>query len=471
MGGGLLQLVVVGQQDAFLSENPEISFYKYVYKKHTKFSMESINLSFETNPVLSPNISSGGFLCKVGRYGDLLSDLYFCITLPEIYSSDTYKFRWIENVGNLLIKKATVSVNGTIIDTITGEWLNVWNELSLYDTENINRMIGNEPYIIAPVLNQPKISITNNKFSYTFYPSSTKSDEIPSIPSKKLYIPLKFWFNKKSSLALPLLRLQYEDIYINIELETSENLYQVYSTELDEYISPIFYNELYGDNINIHSFTNTFSLTPYIEANFIFLDNNERNTILLKPSLSYLVEQLDINLNNRVLSTSDSSTLINLNIHKPTKEIIWTAHRDDVYKFNNHNNYTASIPENREKGILEKCSIIWNRTNNRIEEKPGEYYNLIQPYQHHSKVPRQGIYCYSFALEPEKEYPTGYYNASVINTSLLISVNGNHNNNKINTILTNMNKPNYVFDYIINVYSISYNIFEIISGSSGLKFA
>ena len=108
MGGGLLQLVLSGQQDQYITQNPQMSFFKYVYKRHTNYSMESIPLYFETNPQLIPKGDFADYKCYIKRYGDLLSNLYFSFTLPNIYSSDKYKFRWIENIGNIFIKKVTI---------------------------------------------------------------------------------------------------------------------------------------------------------------------------------------------------------------------------------------------------------------------------------------------------------------------------------------------------------------------------
>ena len=107
----------------------------------------------------------------------------------------------------------------------------------------------------------------------------------------------------------------------------------------------------------------------------------------------------------------------------------------------------------------------------RFYEKNADYFNLIQPYTYHTNVPRQGIYCYSFALYPEKEQPTGSYNASTIDTSLLLYINGKYNNDEINKKLLKINKDAYMFDYLIKVYSIGYNVFEIVGGSCGMKFA
>jgi len=95
---------------------------------------------------------------------------------------------------------------------------------------------------------------------------------------------------------------------------------------------------------------------------------------------------------------------------------------------------------------------------------------MIQPYQYHAKIPRQGIYTYSFAIYPEKEFLSGYYNAAVVKSALSININNNYNNDDINNKLLAMNKIPYDFDYLINVYCLNYNIFEIVGNQSGMKF-
>lgn len=486
MGGGLLQLVIVGQQDSYLSENPSISYFKYAYKKHTNFSMDSIQLTFNTNPVFDPNINNASYLCKIGRYGDLLDKLYFCFTLPDIYSSDLHRFRWISNIGNNIIKKATISVGGTIIDTITNDWLNIWNELvNGDDDDNYNLMLGNVDELTEPsIVGEKRVSIVNNRFVYNYYPTSdiNNLNAKPSINSRNIIVPLKFWFTKNPALALPLLRLQYSEIFLNIELENCEKLYTIYSKELEKYISSQYFNELYVQNndfpnitknININTFCRNNNIFPYIEANFIFLAQEERNKLFLIPKLTYLVEQLDITSTKSIPSDTEATTLININNHKPTKEILWITRRDDYYtKFNMFNNYTASINENKSEGILDKAAIIWNNTNTRVEFKNADFYNILQPYQHHSNIPKQGIYCYSFALHPEKFNPSGYYNASLVSTKLQVNIKNKYNNDLLNNKLNKyFHNKNYNFDYLVNVYSLSYNVFEIVGGSSGLKFA
>lgn len=470
MGGGLLQLIAVGQIDEFLSINPELSFYQYVYKRHTNFAMESRQLTFQRNPVLSPISSASSFECTISRYGDLLSELYFCFTLPDIYSSDKYKFRWIKNVGTNFIKKASVYIDGTLIDQLTGEWMNIWNELTLPagDTK-INTMIGNVDELLNPKTSETRVTIKNNKFIYYYYPASSKESAKPSIASRKIIVPLNFWFTKNPSLALPLLRLQFNTIIIKIEVEPSEHMYQVFSEDLNMYVSPSYYNELYGDSINIYSFTKIFALEPYIEANYVFLGEEERNTLFLKSKFTYLVEQLTINGAQSISSSSSASFNVNVVVSNPTKELVWTLRRSDFMRFNDFSNYTASIPENENAGILDKALIKFN-SNNRIEEKPAEYFGMIQPYQHHMKIPAKGIYCYSFALYPEKEFISGYYNAAIVKSNLLVYVKDIYNNNELNSKLTKIGQQPYSFDYVITVYCMNYNLFEIVGNQAGMKF-
>lgn len=465
MGGGLLQLIAVGQFDEYLTVNPEFSFYQYVFKRHTNFAMESRNLMFSRNPILTPQAITGTFECQILRYGDLLSKLYFCFTLPDIYSSNKYQFRWVKNVGAIYVKKANMYIDGMLIDQITGEWLTIWNELSMPDNDNsFNTMIGNVSELQDPKASLNRIKIINNRFYYFYYPESSKDiDGPPSILSRKIIVPLNFWFTRNPALSLPLLRLQFNIVSVKLELESSEKLYQVYSDKLNMFVSPQYYNELHSENININTFIKDNILQPYIEANYIFLAEQERNNILFKTKLTYLVEQLTI-LSKQSASTNED---INILINNPTKEIIWTVKRNDLWRFNDICNYSVNIPESTVGGLL-GATIKFNN-NVRLEEKNAEYFNMIQPYQHHTRIPKTGIYCYSFSLYPEKEFLSGYYNAALVKTNITMQLNNNVKNN-INDYLTKIGRQPYEFSYIINMYARNYNLFEIVGSQVGMKF-
>jgi hypothetical protein len=153
-------------------------------------------------------------------------------------------------------------------------------------------------------------------------------------------------------------------------------------------------------------------------------------------------------------TTNSITTSISLDLNTPIKEIIWVLREQ-----NNMNNYNLRTTYNFEnKEILKSAKILWNRSNERVEEKDGVFFNKIQPYIHHSNIPKEGIYCYSFALSPEKWQPSGYYNPGgkfPINTSIVLELNDE--------------VKGKMFD--VDIYALQYNIFEIIGGMGGFKFS
>ena len=67
MGGGLMQLVAYGAQDIYLTGNPQITFFKGVYRRHTNFSMEAIQQTINATPS-----DGGNSTVTISRKGDLV---------------------------------------------------------------------------------------------------------------------------------------------------------------------------------------------------------------------------------------------------------------------------------------------------------------------------------------------------------------------------------------------------------------
>ena len=76
MGGGLMQLVAYGAQDIYLTGNPQITFFKVVYRRHTNFSMESISQTLSGAGTANGNTST----CTISRNGDLVHKVYVTAT-------------------------------------------------------------------------------------------------------------------------------------------------------------------------------------------------------------------------------------------------------------------------------------------------------------------------------------------------------------------------------------------------------
>ena len=170
MGGGLLQLVAYGAQDVYLTGNPQITFFKVVYRRHTNFSIESIQQTFNGTPSSGKRVT-----CQISRNGDLVHKLYVVF---EEGNSD--------KDARDLIQKVEVEIGGQLIDRQYGDWMQIWNELTLPAGKKTgyDKMVG----------------ITG--------------------ASGKRYVPLEFWFCRNIGLALPLIALQYHEVKINIEFGT-----------------------------------------------------------------------------------------------------------------------------------------------------------------------------------------------------------------------------------------------------------
>ena len=492
MPGGLMQLLAVGAQDQYITVSPEMTYFKQKYKRPTNFSMQSVETTFVSTPPLTI-ASRVQYTCKIPRVGDLLKDVFLALQLPDIYveknpGDGPYydngsqavqgqpRFRWIPKIGNYIVYSYSLVADTTVLDQKWGEFDDVWNDLTmpLDKLTTYNRMIGNEALFEIPNVYKKSVIVSrNNKLEYYDYPYSdiSTTPAIPTISGRRLYIPLNFWFSKSAELALPLVSLQYQVVTITIEFRMLEDLFQFYDPWNKIYISPSKYRSLYGGTwaigdylepniVNTNKKKTTLDLTPYLECNYVFLDTPER-TYIATNSFDYLVE----NVYRTETSGIQNIYTIDLHIANPIKEILWITRRADIFNYNDWANLTASIPQDNTQSALSSAKILWNGID-RFDIKSSRYFNLLQPYQYHTASPREGIYTYSFALEPEKIQPSGSFNASTINkTQLYITMNP-----YTSTGSSLIDGPANT-EYTVIVYSIYYNIFRVMSGSGAMVFA
>jgi hypothetical protein len=447
MPGGLIQLVAYGAQNVFLNGNPSVSFFKKVYKTHTNFSTESMKVVFNRNYL---NYDSSSILiAKIARNADLVQEIYFSFKVPNIkkFSNDgeLEDFRFVKNLGEVMIENYKIYIGGTLMDTQYGEWLHIWNELSIESSKKYgyDKMIGNIPELYMP-------DIYNNL-----------TEGQIQIDSRRLYVPLKFWFNKNPGLALPLIALQYHEIEIHLEIRPFKDLVTINQSKPDGTRSVSKYFD--------ESLTDKLSIDPYLEVNYVFLDSVERNYIAVS-SHDYLIEQV-VRIPFKSVKQFDINTLV---LQNPVKEIIWVLNRDDVNETNNWFEYTDTQVEDvvqsendcdtpcreKEMDILTSATFLFNGIE-RMEEKDASYFNLIQPYQHHSVVPSPGIYVYSFSLLPEQFQPSGSCNMSRIKKIEL----------KTETIKPKPKTDSDMYSYDMRVYVINYNFLRVKGGLGGLAFS
>ena len=195
MAGGTIQLLVYGAQDMYLTADPQITFFKIVYRRHTNFSIET----FEATITEKPNFGKIGKV-KIFRLGDLITKMYIKIVLNKVVPNEGGKFAYVRRLGHAVLRSVEIEIGGYGIDKQYGEWLDLWYELT--------RNSGKERGYLNMIGDNPMLTTYNNK----------------SKPEYVLYIPLKFWFNRFNGLALPLIAIQYQDVYIKLAFNEKEEV-------------------------------------------------------------------------------------------------------------------------------------------------------------------------------------------------------------------------------------------------------
>jgi len=491
MTGGLIQLVSIGFEDLYLNADPEITYFKMVYKRHTNFSQEPIIQMFNTNADFGKRLT-----CSIAKTADLLSNMYIYVEIPELpklYNGSVEnkidKFKWAKKLGYALINYVELEINGQLVDKLYGDWMNIWSILTVSDgrkSEDI--LIGNIPELYEP---------SNGKNSY------------------KLYIPLDFFFSKNKGLALPLIALHMSDIKIHVEFNSLENVLIASPTHyitIDEYIvhfkegeiltqnisgtdvNIIFetfdyttrrlYYTKYNDSIqyytsssknvkskyklynssgyyvmpsasetsHIISYPNVSLNTANMIVNFIYLDNLERKKFAISDH-EYLITTLSYSGEQTIYNTH---TKMKLSFVNPSKELVWICQFNKIKNgyIKDKFNYTSNLNSSGEN-IITKNSIHQNGQIRCLEEDK-YLYNYLINYLYHTGSVEEGINTYSYSLDPENYQPKGSCNFSKID-DLIIE-------------LTLSSLISYNNPALLRVYNYSYNILRITDGLAGLTF-
>ena len=509
-----MQLVAYGAQDIYLTGNPQITFFKVVYKRHTNFASEAIEQTFSGNIGFGQKLS-----CKITKNGDLITKIYLKIKLSGSTVTNG-KWAWVSMLGFSIIDFIELQIGGTAVDRQYGEWINIWYELTHESSHDrgLNRMLGNID-------------------SMTVLSSNSKDIT--------LFVPLQFFCCRHNGLAIPLIALQYHDIRFDITLKKKE---EIIIKQGDDIVS--------STNVNPTIELNDITLL----TNYIYLDSEERKRFS-QSSHEYLIEQIQTN-GEELIDTTNKN--FNLNFNHPCKCLYWTMKHGDFisgktflsYHANNNStgenikigsiryvlanstsiagvitigtdrlltynsvtimaikekvnvtnevdakveNFTVETPMDIEYiskpvskltfGIrttdtsneghenYDYSIYMWNNFSlnidntinpileaklqlnghDRFSVQSGDYFNYVQPYENHINTPTDGINLYSFAINPTEHQPSGTCNFSRIDNSIL--------NITFDSSITQETASK------INIYTINYNILRIMSGMGGLAYA
>jgi hypothetical protein len=506
MGGGMAQLASYGQADVVLTGNPQITYWKLVYRRHTNFSVEAIESAFQ-----GPVDFGKRATVQVPRNGDLVSRMWLQITLPDVlaydiapaptegqtidvtgvlyqnttdyswwkdsaktdyqvawysagkyytfttdneiptwpymladrspakddvatvYTRPTQRVRWCNSVGHAIVSSCEIEIGGSRIDKHFSEWWDVWSELSEKEERRTGlwEMIG-------------KYSSATYDVAATASSGTAWTRDMSR--QRTYFVPLTFCYNRSPGLSIPMVALQYHQININfefrpyMELIRSYNLVSAVDTALTSLssksgaLAPTFVDcKLYTD--------------------FVFLDTEERRRFASIPH-EYLVEQLQFLGDEAVNSTALNRKII-LSFNHPVKELIMVYVPATAYAVNTKDGNSIFTYDVADPGAepFETVKLLLNG-HDRFSERPGAYFRLVQPYQHHTRVPTKKVYAYSFALSPEEFQPSGTCNFSRLDTAqLAVTMNAGCTLGRV------------------KVYALGYNVLRIASGLSGLAFA
>jgi len=482
MAGGLLNIVAYGNQNIYLNGNPSKTFFKTTYKKYTNFGLQKFRLDFNGLRSLRMTESSK-FTFRMKRYAELLMDTYLVVNLPTIWSPiyppqncDStwvpYEFKWIDNLGTQLIEEIEINVGGQTLNRYSGGYLLAMIQRDFNETKKnlYDNMTGNIPEINDPANSGSRVNV----YPSSYYTSNPVGPE-PSIRSRKLYIPINFWFTLAAKMAFPLVALQYNELEINITLRPVQDLFVIRDvTDIPNnypYIRPNFNNSLqqlnrflhpptdislnYSDNrtdwnADIHLISTYCFLTE--EESKVFAKNEQQylfksvydwkyfnvtgsqrvkldSTMGMVSSWMWYFQRSDINLRNQwsnytnwpynylpqdvAFAPADGG--LNLDCNSITKLGIGPGYNPID---GTHTGVTITGDYNVEnhKSILESLAILFDGKYRENLFDVGVY-DYIEKYVRTSGNAPDGLYNYSFAIhtDPFDFQPSGAVNLSKFN--------------------------------------------------------
>jgi hypothetical protein len=446
-----MQLVAYGAQDIYLTGNPQITFFKVVYRRHTNFSMEAIQQTFNGSVV-----SGGQVSATISRNGDLVHRCYVTFDPSKITSTAGFA----PYLGHGILQEVSVEIGGQLIDRHYGHWLTTWHELTSPNTSCTFPKIGETgntqfhtsiPSIpdrwrtavdsrgvesIAGVGHNSASQDGSNEILFPPTASQRESFYCKCIsPTIERYasIPLQFWFCRNPGLALPLIALQYHEVKIIINIGVVGTLGSTVTT-----IDP----------------------GMALWCDYIYLDTDERRRFA-QVSHEYLIEQVQYQ------QTTCNTNMV-LNFNHPVKELIWTGA---------HTKLVAASPNDKSIQTTERLGSTGNDSfiteasdctiniklngHDRFAPRHTGYFTRTQVAAHHTGnggvQTQDSIHVYSFALKPEEHQPSGTCNFSRIDTAQLIySVKP--------VVYKGDGEP-------IHIYAVNYNVLRIMSGMGGLAYS
>ena len=508
--GAVTQMAAQGLADAVLTGNPQVTFWRFVAKAYTNFALESQLLDYTAGQAYFGSFPK----CNLDRIGDLVYWMYAVFDLPGIGAKDSRlqsgiatnlnRPYWTDAIGQALIESANFFIGGQNIDYMKGEFLFIWEELTGQPGKRLLEMTGR------------LVSVDRLQ----------RASEQP----RRLYVPLPFWFTLNSGLALPLVSLQFHSVAVSIKIRELNSLlkftqdamgvngagYAINGTNNGVFIRNYYDPDAKGvpqtlaDGGLGNNIQNS-DLNGYIEVCYVYLDQRERSKFADGAFEQLMVEHQDTNtqVNYNVAGVNqyagnDRKIQYEINFNHTIIELYWVARlgsyeawqgQNQVGEYNDLYNQWFKFDGGAQAygpTLYDPVRTVQLLLNNasRFGDVEGRYFRLVQPWQHHTNIPGQGlltsglvgflytgeaqtittgsyIYSYSFALQPEDVQPSGSCNFSRIDNTKLNATLDRHifygpsgiGNTDANGTVTFM------------VFATNWNILRFKYGLGGKRFA
>ena len=479
---GRLNLAITGIQDQWLTGEPEFSYFLMNFRRHTKFSIESIETPFDGDIDYDVSVE-----CRIPKNkGDLIRSTMLKFTLPKpttpdksftvtvvggkyfidgdeqatltLYEGTTYTFNVtasghpfrFSTTASPSYSDYTTGVTNPGTATVTflvpvdapstlyyycaahngmGGQINVKTlryreSIGAHIIDHADLVIGGQTIERITgdyIYMYDQIHSNKDDIDQTLYFLTGHGNYIDVTYDWDYSVLLPFYFFRNPSLAIPVCALTKQLVEVRIKFKKLEDV-------------TVSYTRTGGDVSDPPSSVSSSIKNVSLVTDFFFITEDEKNFLLTRP-IEYVITQLQMSQFKFKPGESKKSGM--LNFKNPVKEMFFVAVSDDVYKYE----------------PIKQVTMKFNNTS--IIDADNLMLSYEQPLKYYTGVTGNNFGVYSFSLKPETYYPTGQVNMSRIAHNL---------------IDIELDTPDASFGHKVYVYAVNYNVLRISSGLGGLKF-
>ena len=441
---GRVQLETSGPQDAFFTDDPEYTYFVKNFQKHTNFAPFFVDLDVEGEVEFGNTIQ-----CTIPQnQGDLLKTVSMKVELSSIQQNLVNNIEgigYVESIGHAMIEYVEIMIGGQVIQRIPSDFLAIYSDNYVTQTKqhNLEKLIGKPPL----------------EFSGTQVSSVQIAGYLGLATSDtKYFVDIPFYFYNNPELAVPLCAITGQEIEIVIKLRDLKDCVWGYDATDPANSNSIFY---LGDFVQTKGLIKSLKLT----TEMVSLDEEEKQ-MLLSKKIDYIITQIQES-KSIIPQDSNVNSIVDvkhkLKFKNPIKELFFIVQRlrkltggHFVTNFDYDSNYQLYNGEYVNYEHLQNLEIQLDDSVI-LDKVTGNVINLraIQSGIHHSRTQLfRRYYSYSFALEPERWYPTGQRNFSLIKEQDI----------KLKILPDNLAKRE------LRVLGLSYNILRVENGIAKTLF-